>query len=74
MINGRNDRVRTCDIVLPKHARYQLRYIPVKIKKGLMSQSLGAPAENRTPDTLIKSQVLYQLSYRGKRQFFRAKI
>ena len=31
-----------------------------------MSQSLGAPAENRTPDTLIKSQVLYQLSYRGK--------
>ena len=33
--------------------------------KGLISQSLGAPAENRTPDTLIKSQVLYQLSYRG---------
>ena len=27
----------------------------------------GAPAENRTPDTLIKSQVLYQLSYRGVR-------
>ena len=26
---GRNDRIRTCDIVLPKHARYQLRYIPV---------------------------------------------
>ena len=26
----------------------------------------GAPAENRTPDTLIKSQVLYQLSYRGE--------
>ena len=25
---GRNDRIRTCDIVLPKHARYQLRYIP----------------------------------------------
>ena len=28
---GRNDRIRTCDIVLPKHARYQLRYIPKKI-------------------------------------------
>ena len=26
---GRNDRIRTCDIVLPKHARYQLRYIPI---------------------------------------------
>ncbi len=25
----------------------------------------GAPAESRTPDNLIKSQVLYQLSYRG---------
>ena len=25
----------------------------------------GAPAENRTPDTMIKSHVLYQLSYRG---------
>ena len=37
-----------------------------EIKKGLISQSLGAPAENRTPDTLIKSQVLYQLSYRGE--------
>ena len=30
--------------------------------RGLL---FGAPAENRTPDTLIKSQVLYQLSYRG---------
>ena len=41
--------------------------------KGLNFQSLfGAPAENRTPDTLIKSQVLYQLSYRGVS--FRAKI
>ena len=27
---------------------------------------LGAPAESRTPDNLIKSQVLYLLSYRGK--------
>ena len=29
-------------------------------------EGCGAPAENRTPDTLIKSQVLYQLSYRGE--------
>ena len=26
---GRNDRIRTCDILLPKQARYQLRYIPI---------------------------------------------
>ena len=32
LLFGRNDRVRTCDIVLPKHARYQLRYIPKVIK------------------------------------------
>ena len=51
---------------LPLTSCSKLRYIPdLKIKKGLNYQSLGAPAENRTPDTLIKSQVLYQLSYRG---------
>ena len=27
---------------------------------------VGAPVEIRTPDPLIKSQVLYRLSYRGK--------
>ena len=25
---GRNDRIRTCDILVPNQARYQLRYIP----------------------------------------------
>ena len=35
------------------------------IKKGLITQSLGAPAGTRIPDPLIKSQMLYQLSYRG---------
>ncbi len=30
-----------------------------------MEVLFGAPAESRTPDNLIKSQVLYQLSYRG---------
>ncbi len=37
-------------------------------KRGRLSQTFplfGAPAEIRTPDTLIKSQVLYRLSYRG---------
>ena len=27
---GRTDRIWTCDILLPKQARYQLRYIPMK--------------------------------------------
>ena len=29
---GRDDRTRTCGIVLPKHARYQLRHISEIIK------------------------------------------
>jgi hypothetical protein len=27
-LRGRGDRIRTCDIRLPKPARYQLRYAP----------------------------------------------
>ena len=34
-------------------------------KTDLEVRFFGAPAESRTPDNLIKSQVLYQLSYRG---------
>ena len=26
---SRNDRIRTCDILVPNQARYQLRYIPI---------------------------------------------
>lgn len=26
LINGRGDRDRTCDLMVPNHARYQLRY------------------------------------------------
>ena len=28
-LNGRSDRIRTCGILLPKQARYQLRYTPL---------------------------------------------
>ncbi len=27
--NGRGDRIRTCDLVVPNDARYQLRYTPI---------------------------------------------
>ena len=26
--DGRGDTIRTCDLMLPKHARYQLRHAP----------------------------------------------
>ena len=40
---------------------------PKKQKSRTLSHSgfFGAPAETRTPDPLIKSQMLYRLSYRG---------
>ena len=56
LFSNTSRRYATCDI---------FGYAVILKLKGLISQSLGAPAENRTPDTLIKSQVLYQLSYRG---------
>ena len=45
---------------------YLIKYEQVKTANLLVDLPFfGAPVENRTPDTLIKSQVLYQLSYRG---------
>ena len=29
LIYGRGDRIRTCDPMLPKHVRYQLRYTSI---------------------------------------------
>ena len=37
MACGRDDRARTCDLMLPKHVRYQLRYIPIE-RGALRSQ------------------------------------
>ena len=41
-----------------------MHIIKISYKKDLISQvtSYGTPSGARTPDTLIKSQVLYQLS------------
>ena len=30
---GRGDRIRTCDLMVPNHARYQLRYTPMRETK-----------------------------------------
>ena len=52
-VYGVNDGTRTHDNQCHKLALYQLNYI---------HQNYGAPSRVRTGDTLIKSQVLYQLS------------
>ena len=38
MACGRDDRARTCDLMLPKHVRYQLRYIPIEHCNGQFPQ------------------------------------
>ena len=38
MACGRDDRARTCDLMLPKHVRYQLRYIPIEYCNGQFPQ------------------------------------
>ena len=37
LIFGRSDRIRTCGILLPKQARYQLRYTPKNINRLCLS-------------------------------------
>ena len=41
--------------MVPNHLRFQLRY----------TEMTGSPTWSRTTDTLINSQALYPLSYRG---------
>ena len=43
--NGRSDRIRTCGIVVPNHARYQLRYTPKTSQDLLAENRLSAVAD-----------------------------
>ena len=55
--NGADDEARTRYLHLGKVALYQMSYIRIH----------GASGRNRTNDTRIFSPLLYQLSYRGKK-------
>lgn len=50
-INGREDRIRTCDLLVPNQALYQAKLLPEN----------GAPKRSRTPNLLIRSQALYPI-------------
>ena len=56
--NGADDEARTRYLHLGKVALYQMSYIRIN----------GASGRNRTNDTRIFSPLLYQLSYRGKKE------
>ena len=59
MINndGREDRIRTCDPLVPNQMRYQAALLPEKY---------GVPGETRTPNLLIRSQTLYPIELRAQ--------
>ena len=62
---SRGDRIRTCDIQLPKLALYQAELRPGgKICQNLGKKN-GGSGRDRTADTRIFNPLLYQLSYRA---------
>ena len=54
---GREDRIWTCDPLVPNQVLYQAEPLPVS--------KYGAPWEIRTPDLLIRSQTLYPAELRA---------
>lgn len=62
----RGDRIRTCDIRLPKPALYQAELRPEGGKgRAPAGHKNGGSGRNRTADTRIFNPLLYQLSYRA---------
>ena len=53
IFNGREDRIRTCDPLVPNQVLYQAELLPVILN--------GAPKRSRTPNLLIRSQTLYPI-------------
>jgi hypothetical protein len=51
-MSGRGDRIRTCDLMLPKHARYQLRYTPMWKDPQVIS-SRTAPGQGKEQRALF---------------------
>ena len=46
-INGRGDRSRTCDLMVPNHARYHLRHTPMKMVRVKRFELLAHALEGR---------------------------
>ena len=62
--SDRGDRIRTCDIQLPKLALYQAELRPDKKNIPSRHKKSGS-GRVRTADTRIFNPLLYQLSYRA---------
>ena len=57
--NGRDDRIRTCDPLVPNQVHYQAVLHPDNYKLN------GAPDRSRTHSLLIRSQTLYPIELRA---------
>ena len=57
VLDGREDRIRTCDPLVPNQVLYQAELLPVNI--------IGAPDRSRTHNLLIRSQTLYPIELRA---------
>ena len=57
-LDGREDRIRTCDPLVPNQVLYQAELLPVKL--------IGAPDRSRTHNLLIRSQTLYPIELRAR--------
>ena len=66
-IFSQGDRIRTCDIQLPKLALYQAELRPVLVSKSCEKSGYkkNGSGRDRTADTRIFNPLLYQLSYRA---------
>jgi hypothetical protein len=56
LLNGREDRIRTCDPLVPNQVLYQAELLPV---------INGAPGRSRIHNLLIRSQTLYPIELRA---------
>jgi hypothetical protein len=71
--DGREDRIRTCDPLVPNQVLYQAELLPVpEVFISFHSFILacrrisGAPERSRTPNLLIRSQTLYPIELRAQ--------
>ena len=65
--SDRGDRIRTCDIQLPKLALYQAELRPDGGEQNFVQpgHKKNGSGRDRTADTRIFNPLLYQLSYRA---------
>src|SRR5699024_10970582 len=60
--SSREDRIRTCDPLVPNQVLYQAELLP----------AINAPERSRTPSLLIRSQTLYPIELRAQKKIYGA--